>query len=287
MTAVQQLLRQAERQLVGAGIGDARLEAELVWMTALEVDRTHLFSQLGHHPGESTVSLARGLLTRRLRHEPAAYLMGHKEFYGLDFLMAPGVLIPRPETEGVVEEAIWILHHSLRAQERPTIADVGTGSGVIAVSLAACLPQAMVYATDTSQPALELAALNAERHGVADRIHFLEGDLLGPLPGPVDLVAANLPYVRSDEIPYLDPEIRLYEPYGALDGGEDGLEVIGRLLESAPAHLNPGGSLVLELDPRQMERATKLAHAAFPSATARQVTDLSGRPRVLSLQLPD
>ena len=143
-----------------------------------------------------------------------------------------------------------------------------------------------MYATDISPRALEIAALNVREHDVGERVHLLQGDLLSPLPCAVDLVLANLPYVMSAEIPTLEPEIRLYEPQEALDGGEDGLEVVARLLAGAPPHVNPGGSLLLELDPRQMERAAALALRAFPQATTRVTPDLAGHPRVLVVTLP-
>ncbi len=283
MTTVAQLLRQTEQRLAGVGIDDARTEAELLWMTALELDRTNLFAHLRTQPEEPALGRAEALLTRRLRREPAAYLMGKREFYGLDFFVAPGVLVPRPETETLVEEALRLLRPRPSERGAPTVADVGTGSGVLAVSLAVQLPQAIVYGTDISERALEVAALNAQRHGVADRVRLVLGDLLSAVRQPVDLVVANPPYVMSAEIPVLDPEVRLHEPLEALDGGRDGLEVIARLLKTAGPHLKPGAALVLELDPRQVERATQLTNAAFPGASVAVAPDLSGRPRALTI----
>jgi release factor glutamine methyltransferase len=284
VTTVGQLLRKAEVKLAAAGIVDARLEAELVWMSVLDLDRTHLFAQLRLTVQESAMLQAERLMDRRLRREPAAYIMGHREFYGLDFIVAPGVLVPRPETETLVEEAMLLLGQRHWQDEPPTVADVGTGSGVIAVTLAVHLPQVVVYGMDISSRALEVAALNSQRHGVADRVCWLQGELLAPLDQPVDLVVANLPYVMTLEIQTLEPEVRLYEPLEALDGGRDGLEVIGRLLRTAGSHLKRGAALALELDTRQVERATQLAGHAFPGAVITGVPDLTGRPRVLTIR---
>ncbi len=282
MSTLGPLLRKTERRLANAGIGDARIEADLVWMTALEVDRAELYARLQETPLSGQAQDAESLIQRRLRHEPAAYIMGKREFYGLELTVAPGVLIPRPDTEALVEEALRIA--ARLGGEHLAIADVGCGSGAIGIALAFHLPGAEVHAIDVSPRALEVAAMNAERHGVSSRVHFLEGDLLAPLPHPVDLIVANLPYVRSDEIPTLEPEIRLYEPREALDGGVDGLDVVRRLLGQAPSHLAPGGAVLLELDPRQIERARSFAGDALPRSSLRTVRDLAGRDRVLVIE---
>jgi release factor glutamine methyltransferase len=208
--------------------------------------------------------------------------MGKREFFGLELTIAPGVLIPRPDTETLVEEALRIAPSLAAGGLR--IADVGCGSGAISIALAAHLPHAHVFATDIAPRALEIASSNAERHGLAGRMTFRLGDLLEPVPEPVHLITANLPYVASHEIPTLDPEIRMYEPREALDGGDDGLDVIRRLLDGAASHLAAGGALVLEMDPRQIEVATAHARKRFSEAELRAVPDLSGRGRVLVVQ---
>lgn len=284
MTTVSMLLRDTTERLAHAGIGDARLEAELLWMTALDTDRTHLYANLRDTPDDSAMHAAAGLLERRLRHEPVAYLMGHREFFALQFHVAPGVLIPRPETEGVVEEALRLLHGRLTGRENVTVADIGTGSGAIAVSVAVNFTEATVYASDISPRALEIAALNAGEHGVSDRVHLVTGDLLTPIPVSVDLILANLPYVMSSEVPTLEPELRLYEPLEAFDGGVDGLALIGQLLADAPRYLKAGGAVVLEMDPRQIDRAKEIGLEAFPGAEVRILPDLAGRPRVLVVE---
>lgn len=282
MSTIGPMLRMTERRLANAGIGDARIEADLVWMTALDIDRAELYAHLQDTPSPKQAYDAESLLQRRLNHEPAAYIMGKREFYGLELTVAPGVLIPRPDTETLVEEALGIA--ARLGRDALTIADVGCGSGAIAIALATSLPGAEVYAIDISPRALELAAINAERHEVSQRLHFLQGDLLAPLTGPVDLITANLPYVMSEEIPTLDPEVRLHEPLEALDGGDDGLDIIRQLLADASAHLTDGGALLLEMDPRQIASATRSAEASFPKASIRVIQDLAHRNRVLVLE---
>jgi release factor glutamine methyltransferase len=190
------------------------------------------------------------------------------------------VLIPRPETELLVEKAIEI------SQRRAVVADVGTGSGAIAVSLAVHLPQALVYATDASRGALEVAARNCRRHCVEDRVHLLQGHLLEPLPEPVDLITANLPYVSQAELAQLPPDIRLYEPREALDGGPDGLDHIRRLLAQAGEHLKPRGVVLLEIGATQGEAVIALAKRHFPAARVEIAKDYAGLDRVVIVETP-
>ena len=272
------------RRLAGVGIDDPRLEADVLWMTALDIDRAHLYARLRDAPAEAQAAAAEALTARRLRREPLAYVTGTREFYGLDLTINPGVLVPRSETETLVAEAIAVL--SRRAQPAAIIADIGCGSGAIAVALAASLPDARVHAVDRSPAAVALTRANAERHGLGARVRVYCGDLTAPLPEPVDLIAANLPYVRSDELPTLEPEVSVFEPAEALDGGADGLDLVRRLLREAPARLRPGAAVLLELDPRQFGAARSFAAEAMPNARARSVRDLGGRERVLVLETP-
>jgi len=189
------------------------------------------------------------------------------------------VLIPRPETELLVEKAIEI------SQRRAVVADVGTGSGAIAVSLAVHLPQVLVYATDASPGALEVAARNCRRHGVEDRVHLLQGHLLEPLPEPVDLIAANLPYVSRAELAQLPPEINCYEPREALDGGPDGLDHIRRLLAQAGEHLKPGGVVLLEIGATQGQAVIALAQRHLSVARVEIVVDYAGLDRVVVVEM--
>ena len=279
MSTLGALLHSTGQRLARAGIADARLEAELVWMTALDIDRATLYVELQEEPPASGADTAEALIVRRLRREPMAYLMGKREFYGLSFHVAPGVLVPRPDTETLVEEALRLLQS--RGPVPLEVADVGCGTGIIGISLAVALPNVHVYAIDIADPALEVTTLNAERLDVSARVTVLKGDLLAPLPGRVDMITANLPYVPSKQVSRLEPEISLYEPREALDGGDDGLDVVRRLLDDVPRRLSADGWVLLELDPRQMRRARTIARRPFPAARIVTQLDLTRRERVL------
>ncbi len=280
---VRDALYHARQTLASSGIEEAPLEAELLLMHSLGATRVQRYLQLEEEFPAYQSALLDDLLKRRLRHEPLAYIVGHKEFYGLDFLVDSRVLIPRPETELLVEGALAFAKHRF---ERGTcsIADIGTGSGAIAVALAVHLPQARVYATDISAEALAVAESNARRHGVRERITFLEGDLLEPLPQAVDIIAANLPYVRVFDLMMVGPEIRLYQPLVALEGGWEGLDSIERLLATAGEKLRPEGALFLEISYEQGEAVSSLAQRFFPSAHLRLVNDPAGDPRMLTVE---
>ncbi len=223
---------------------------------------------------------------RRESGEPLPYILGHWEFYALDFLVTPSVLIPRPETELLVACALDWLHRHPTCRR---VADVGSGSGCIAITLAKHIPDLQVLATDLSPQALELAQQNAARHAVAERITFIQANLLA-LPGmiptqPFDLMAANLPYIPTATL--LELPVSRYEPRLALDGGEDGLDLIRRLLPQAAAYLSPGGCLLLEIEAGQGDATRALAQAAFPHARVTVVPDLAGHDRLVSVELPD
>jgi len=224
-------------------------------------------------------SAFRALVARRAALEPVAYLVGHKEFYGLDFLVDRGVLVPRPETELLVDLA---LHYArgLPVQRPPVIADIGTGSGCIAVAVAIHLVDALVYATDISPDALRIAGKNVERYGVTARVRLIQGDLLDALPEPVDLLLSNPPYTILSEI---DEAVRRHEPRLALDGGPDGLDTYRRLLAAAPAALRPGGAVILEIGAAQGAAVSALALARFPGARVSVHQDLAGLDRVVMI----
>ena len=266
----------ARSRLERAGIDDAALESEVMLRHALGVDRAAFFAALEEHPDSSALRRADSLVERRERGEPLAYMLGRREFYALDILVTPAVLIPRQETELLVDSILEI------GAGRPdlAVADVGTGSGAIAVAAAVNLPSCRVYATDTSEAALRVAGDNCRMHGVEDRIELRHGDLLDPLDVRVDVIASNPPYVMTGEIEGLGREIGR-EPVEALDGGPDGLDVIRRLFEQAPAALRPGGAMLVEIDPRQLQPVISLAAAAFPGGRVSHRRDLSGRPRLV------
>jgi release factor glutamine methyltransferase len=265
------------------GSDEATLEAELLLCHALGIDRARLYQCLNDPIGEAT-NVFSAYVARRCAHEPTPYITGHREFFGLDLDVSSATLIPRPETETLVEAVIAC------AKERSngahvSIVDVGTGCGTIALAVAKALPHAGVIAIDESAAALELARRNAQRLGLAACIDFRLGDLLDPLTEQVDIIAANLPYVRTADWETLPPEIRDHEPREALDGGPDGLRVIERLLRTASSHLAPRGALFAEIGDGQAANATALAQASFPEATIQIADDLPGKARVLIVHL--
>jgi release factor glutamine methyltransferase len=218
------------------------------------------------------------LLARLAQGTPLAYLLGQWDFFGLEFEVSPAVLIPRPETELLVEQALAWLEHN---PHRRSAADVGTGSGAIAVCLAKHNPGVRVLAADRSWDALQVARRNADRHNTASQIQFLHGDLLSAAAGPFDLVCANLPYIPRAVLNGLP--VQKYEPHAALDGGEDGLRFIRALLEDAPRWLAPGGLLLLEMQYDQGESISGLARAQFPGAAVEVIADLADLPRLVKV----
>jgi release factor glutamine methyltransferase len=272
----KQALHHARRVLAKHNIDDAVLESELLLRHTLNISRVQLYLDLNHELNPEQEKTLWHLVRRRLNGEPTAYITGHHEFYGLDFHVDPRVLIPRPESELLVEKAVNL------AQNHPAaaIADIGTGSGAIAICLALNLPQAKIYATDTSASALEVALLNCQKHGVADRVCLLHGDMLAPLPEPVDIIVANLPYVKESEL-----IATLFEPRLALNGGPDGLEMIRQLCRQLDDKLQPEGYLVLEIGQGQATAVSSLLHHRFPSARIEITPDLSGIDRVVTLTL--
>ncbi len=282
--SVREAVLWGARVLEQHGCDSPRLDAELLLAHALELSRARLLAQFDRVLSPAELARYRQLIERRRAHEPVAYIVGHQEFYGLDFYVDRRVLIPRPETELLVEKAIELAG---RVGDRgyglyPLIlADVGTGSGAIAVSLAVHLPQATIYALDSSAEALEVAARNVRHHGVEGRVHLLRGDLLSPLPEPVDIVVANLPYVSEEELAELPPEIRCYEPLSALDGGPDGLRHIRRLLAQAREYLRSHGAVILEIGATQGKAVAELARQHFPTAEIEIAKDYGGLDRVV------
>jgi len=276
---LQQALSRAREILAADQIEEASLESELLLRHALKIDRVQLYLDLGRELTPEEEEAFWHLVERRRKGEPTAYITGHREFYRLDFHVDPRVLIPRPESELLVEKAL----HLAQGHHIDTIADIGTGCGAIAISLALNLPRARIYATDISTSALEVARINCAKHGVADRIRLLAGDMLEPLPEPVDLIIANLPYVRQSELPRNGPAS--FEPKIALNGGPAGLEKIRQLCQQVGAKLTSRGCLLLEIGQGQGEAVTTLLRNLFPSASVEITPDLGGIERVVSLCL--
>ncbi len=270
---VRDVIAQTTARLDSAKIPSARLEAELLLADSLGRDRTWLAT----HPREALSTPAIGhleeRLRRRLQRQPLQYIVGHQEFWGLDFEVDSNVLIPRPETELLVEKAIVL------GAKAATICDVGTGSGCIAVALASELPQARFTATDLSAAALQVAAGNARRHGVAERIGFLQADLLEAVDTTFSLIVSNPPYVGTRERRSLQPELA-FEPASALFAGDHGLDVIRRLLPQAWQRLLTGGALLMEIGCCQDDEVAGLAIAVGFSSAHVEV-DLAKLPRLL------
>ena len=262
------------------------LDAEVLLRTVLGRSRAVLVAHPEAPLAPQQWQQLAGLLERRTAGEPVAYLTGTKEFMGLTFAVSPTVLIPRPDTECLVEQALAVLPDDGRCR---VVADVGTGSGAMAVSLAVQRPTLRVYALDNDPRAAGLAAANARWHGVAERVTVRCGDLLGPLPEAAAVIVANLPYVRSEALPSLPVSVRDYEPRTALDGGGDGLAVYRRLLEQLagrPELLRRPGHVLCECDPRQVDTLSALVSAALPGAVIEVVGDLAGRPRGVHGRVP-
>jgi release factor glutamine methyltransferase len=275
-----QALDWAKQVLAQAGVAEPGLDAEVLLSQATGLNRAGLFTWSDRDLTPKQLARFRAEVYRRAEREPLAYITGQREFFGLSFAVSPAVLIPRPETELLVEAALDRLGGP-EGPSSPALADVGTGSGIIAVTLAVHLPGARVVATDDSPQALEVARTNARRHGVEERIDLLQGDLLEPIPHPVDLIAANLPYVATPDWEGLMPEVRVYEPRQALDGGPDGLACIRRLLHQAPAKLRPGALVLVEIGAMQGAPASQLARSAFPSARIELRLDYAGLDRLV------
>lgn len=278
---IDQLITQAAHLLQQAGVDTPRLDAELLLADLLGVGRAYLYAHPDEEVNANLLQQWQERLERRARREPLAYILGKAEFYGLEFTVTPDVLVPRPETEVLVEAVL--------AKQPGTVADIGTGSGCIAVAVAVNLPQAQVWATDISEAALRVARENAERHLVTDRVHFLRGDLLQPLAGMrFDVIASNPPYVAETERLCLQPEVRDWEPAQALFTGDDPLQFHRRLAAEAHFHLRESGWLMMEVGMGQAEAvATLLEEAGYRQV--RILNDLLGIGRVVQgrYRLPD
>ncbi|TMB87947.1 MAG: peptide chain release factor N(5)-glutamine methyltransferase [Chloroflexi bacterium] len=270
---VLEVLKLASDHLDKHGSDSARLDAEVMLAQSLGLRRLDLYLQYDRSLSEAELSAYRAQIARRAHGEPVAYVVGHKEFMALDFEVTPAVLVPNPDTEVLVQLAV------ARAREagRPLrMADVGTGSGCIAVAVAHYAPAVEVWASDVSSQALEVAARNVAKHAMGERIHLATGDLMEPLPGTFDMICANLPYVAAGTT--LPVEVRL-QPSIALYAEGNGADVVVRLLEAAPARLNPGGRVLLEIGPGIVSLVLDTVERQFSERRVHQ--DLGGHDRVL------
>jgi len=285
----------ATERLRDAGSLSASLDAQVILAYALGVERSWLFAHYDYELSAEQAETYTDLVARRTANEPVAYLISRKEFYGLDLYVDRRVLIPRPETELLVDRVFeyiddYVLpgdvNDNVGSTATLSIVDVGTGSGAIALAVAQEAPTVIIHATDVSTDALDVARINAERLGLNDRITFHHGDLLIPLSKPVDVIVANLPYIRDDDYRALDADIHDHEPRLALEAGPDGLQSIRRLLNQAPRYLRPGGIMLLEIGYDQGDAVAELAADLLPNARGIYVEqDYSDRDRIVRIVL--
>lgn len=290
---LKQALASAVARLTEENVPSPRMNAELLLKFILDCDRAYLFAHPERELSQEEEARYESALVERSRGVPAQYIAGHQEFWGMDLIVTPAVLIPRPETEHLLETALELVKSHLRPRTSDLsqkvlasgirIVDVGTGSGCIALALAKELPGAEIHATDTSASALEIARANAARLQLENRIHFDEADLLGDLRGPFDIIVSNPPYVGESETDQVQLEVRNFEPRTAVFAGSAGTEVIARLIPQARAALRPGGWLLLEISGTIVDDVRRLLQGwEGVEVTA----DLQSIPRVVRAQKP-
>lgn len=279
-------LTSAIDRLTAEHVPSPRMNAELLLMFALSCDRAHLYAHPERELTQEEAQRYDEALTHRIRGVPAQYITGHQEFWGLDLIVGPAVLIPRPETEHVIETVLRLTKEAKQSQTRTNlkIVDVGTGSGAIALALAKEFPEAEIHATDISPAALEIAEANAARLQMESRINFCDGDLLAGLPdGEFDFVVSNPPYVGKSEEDQVQLDVRKFEPRDAVFAGDTGLETIERLVPAAEKALRPGGWLVMEISGTI---ATKVRDLLVGWAEVEITQDLQGIERVVQARKP-
>jgi release factor glutamine methyltransferase len=285
---IKELLNVTSDYLTKKEIESPRLTAELLLAHQLNRTRIKLYLNFDQPLSEGEVSGYRNLIRRRVDREPLQYITGTQEFWSLDFIVGPQVLVPRPESELLVEQTISLFKGRTPPEAgRPRILDLGTGSGVLAVSIARELEDATLWASDISKEALVLARLNAKNHGEAERIDFRVGDLWEPFMGEdlaFDGIVSNPPYIATEAFDGLPPEVRDHEPRVALDGGEKGMLYIEKIIRTGPDFMNPGGWLLLEMDPEQTMKALSLINETGRYGSKRRVKDYSDRYRVVVAQ---
>ena len=286
MITVKNALEQGIETLEQVSPQTARLDVQVLLSSVLDVERSMLFAYPERVLTSEQERRFQLLLARRVRGEPIAYLIGHEEFYGLDFLVDKRVLIPRPETELLVEIALKVVGQILNTGRTPIVADIGTGSGIIPITVAMQEPRLpYLYASDISTEALEVASLNCKLHSVEQRVRLLHGDLLAPLPEPVDVLTANLPYVGTSELDVVESDVFNYEPHLALFSGPKGLDLLQRLfVESrSSGKLAKGAVLLLEIGYQQREALVSLLQEIWPGAKVTFSKDYAGWDRLLQV----
>jgi release factor glutamine methyltransferase len=277
---VRRLLEWTEDFLRKKGVEGPRLEAQIMLAHALGCQKIDLYVRHEEEPAEDKRSAFREMIRKRADGMPVAYLVGYREFYSLPFAVSPAVLIPRPETETLVMQALG----AMRTMESPRVLDIGTGSGCIAITLTKQHKTARLTAVDVSAAALELASANAKRHGISDRVTFLEGDLFGPVNGHgYDVIVSNPPYIADAEFAALDRGVREFEPRSALAGGPDGLAFYRRIAAEATGHLAPGGTVLVEIGVTQGPAVRELFESHIGPSNV--MPDAAGRPRVVAAKV--
>jgi len=281
-SSINALRQQATARLIAANVVDVpQLTAEVILAHALNITRTQLLARSDETLTPEQLVRFQTDLARVVNGEPLAYVVGHREFYDLDLITDQRALIPRPETECLIEYALA----RFADHPAPVIADVGTGCGAIAITLAKHLPRARMIATDLSADAIELARTNAGRNEVEARIDFRVGDLLEPIGEPLDLLAANLPYIDDKDWPFLAKTIRGHEPRMAFLGGPDGLDLVRRMLHDAPRIMRSGSLILMEIGAYQGEDVTAIARQSFPNARISIKPDYAGLDRLTVIEV--
>ncbi len=262
-------------------ISDSDLESDLLVSFALKISRTELHTNIEANITLSQKEQIEELVNRRIAYEPLAYILGFREFFGNSFIVNDSVLIPRQETECLVEAIIEYINN--KSIKNPTVLDVGCGSGIIGASILQNFPSLNLVSIDISSNAAKIAYENIESITNRSNFNVCVGDLVEAIKGPIDLIAANLPYIPTERISKLQKEIVLYEPKTALDGGNQGTEIISRLINQSTRILKPSGAIFLEIDPEQKHIIENELHYLFPKHTINILKDLSGQERIISL----
>lgn len=295
MSTIKEMWRRGEDALAQAGIENVRLDAQVLLCFVMHIERSVLYAYPERVVSPEQEQWYLTLLERRRQHEPIAYITGHKEFYGLGFYVDSRVLIPRPETELLVEVALVSVDRRLNAGKIPIVADIGTGSGAIAVTIAVAEPRLpYIYASDISADALEVAHTNAKRLHVEERMRFLQGDLVAPLPEAVDLLLANLPYVGTDEMAGMTEDVLAHEPHLALFSGPRGQDLLLRFCADVrrSGMLNVAGEMILEIGYQQgvasrgaAPEVVPLIRELWPQASVVVRKDYAGFDRLILVTL--
>jgi len=285
METILQIRHRAMMALRQAGLDDSSVEADIIVGNAIQASRLQMFVQPDRRISAEQLQAVNDALARRITHEPLAYILGTWWFFGREFHVDNRVLVPRPETELLVEQTIAMGHRLIdEGVPQPIIADIGTGSGCIAVSLALALPSSTIYAVDISPKALQVAEMNVHRYSLHNQVMLLSGDLAQPLPEPVHLLVANLPYVDPLLAPQLQREVTAFEPQSAWDGGQGGLAVLGRFLRDVWHLVRPEGCVLLEVGEGQAATVAGMASELCPGCRSRTMRDLGDIERVVIIE---